>query len=200
AARQGAEAAIVIHETAPAGYPWEVVTGSWTGTQYHLAAEDKNMGHVIVEGWITHDFANKLFQNVGMTYEEAKQTALKDDFKPIPLDATMSTTLNNEIEKIESRNVVGILKGSERPDETIIYTAHWDHLGTNPDLEGDQIFNGALDNASGIAGLIEIAQKFASQDEKPERSILFLAVTAEESGLLGSKYYANNPIYPLGLT
>src|SRR5699024_7763677 len=98
------------------------------------------------------------------------------------------------------RNVVGILKGSERPDETIIYTAHWDHLGTNPDLEGDQIFNGALDNASGIAGLIEIAQKFASQDEKPERSILFLAVTAEESGLLGSKYYANNPIYPLGLT
>src|SRR5699024_8879266 len=116
------------------------------------------------------------------------------------LDVTMSTTLHNDIEKMKSRNVAGVMKGSERPEETIIYMAHWDHLGTNPNLEGDQIFNGAVDNANGVAGLIELAEKFGSLKEKPARSVVFLAVTAEESGLLGSKYYANNPLYPLGLT
>lgn len=199
AARQGAEAAIVIHETDPAGYPWEVVSSN-TGAQYHLAADDKNMDDVKVEGWFTHEFANRLFKNIGTTYAEAKESALEEDFEPIPLEASMSTTLNNNIEEIRSENVAGILKGSKKPDETIIYTAHWDHLGTDPSLEGDQIYNGALDNGSGIAGLIEMGEKFSSLENKPERSILFLAVTAEESGLLGSQYYANNPIYPLGKT
>lgn len=200
AARQGAAGAIVIHETAPAGYPWAVVTGSWTGPQYHLVPDNKNMNRAKVEGWITHEFANKLFQNIGMTYKEAKEAALKDDFEPIPLDVTMSTTLHNEIEKTKSRNVAGVLKGSERPEETVIYSAHWDHLGTNPNLEGDKIFNGAVDNATGIAGLIELAEKFGGLEKNPARSVLFLAVTAEESGLLGSEYYANNPLFPLSLT
>lgn len=200
AARQGAAAAIVIHETAPAGYPWEVVTGSWSGPQYHLVPENKNMDRAKVEGWITHQFANKLFENIGMTYEEAKKAALQEDFEPIPLDVTMSTTLNNSIEKMKSRNVAGVLKGSKRPKETVIYMAHWDHLGTDPNLEGDKIYNGAVDNASGIAGLIELAEKYGSLGEKPARSVLFLAVTAEESGLLGSKYFANNPLFPLGST
>ncbi|HET6527676.1 MAG TPA: M28 family metallopeptidase [Balneolaceae bacterium] len=201
AARQGAAGAIIIHETAPAGYPWEVVTGSWTGAQYDLVPPNNNMDRVKVEGWITHQFANKLFQHIGMTYEEAKKAALEDDFEPISLEASISTTLNNTIKKTTSRNVAGVLEGSERPDESVIYMAHWDHLGTNPNLEGDdKIYNGAVDNATGVAGLIEIAEKFAAREEQPERSVVFLAVTAEESGLLGSKYYANNPLYPLALT
>lgn len=200
AARQGAAAAIVIHETVPAGYPWEVVTGSWSGPQYYMVPDNKNMDRVKVEGWITHQFANRLFQNIGLTYEEAKKVAMQEDFEPIPLNVTMSVTLHNKIEKMKSRNVVGVLKGSKRPKETVIYMAHWDHLGTDTTLTGDQIYNGAVDNATGVAGLIEIAEKFAGLKENPARSVVFLAVTAEESGLLGSKYYANNPIYPLGLT
>lgn len=201
AARQGAAGAIVIHETAPAGYPWEVVTGSWTGPQYDLVPPNNNMDRVKVEGWITHQFANELFQHIGMTYEEAKKAALEDDFEPIPLKTAISTTLNNTIKKTTSRNVTGVLKGSERPEESVIYMAHWDHLGTNPNLEAeDKVYNGAVDNATGVSGLIELAEKFAGLEETPERSVVFLAVTAEESGLLGSKYYANNPLYPLALT
>ncbi len=201
AARQGAAGAIVIHETAPAGYPWEVVTGSWTGPQYDLVPPNKNMDRVKVEGWITHEFTNRLFENVGLTYEEAKQAALEENFEAIPLDATIRTTLNNTLKQTISRNVAGVLEGSERPEETVLYMAHWDHIGTNPNLEGeDKIYNGTVDNATGIAGLIEIAEKFAGLEENPQRSVVFLAVTAEESGLLGSKYYANNPMYPLAQT
>ncbi len=159
------------------------------------------MDRVKAEGWITHQFANKLFKSIGMSYEEAKKAALQENFEPIPLEATISTTLNNTIKKTTSRNVAGVLKGSERPEETVIYMAHWDHLGTNPNLEGeDKIYNGAVDNATGVAGLIEIAEKFAGLEENPERSVVFLAVTAEESGLLGSRYYANNPLFPLAQT
>ncbi|HET6630601.1 MAG TPA: M28 family metallopeptidase [Woeseiaceae bacterium] len=199
AARQGAAGAIVIHETEPAGYPWEVVTGSWTGPQYDLVPENENMDRVKVEGWITHEIADQLFQHIGMSLDAAKQAALQEDFEPIPLEATMSTVLNNTIEKTNSRNVVGVIEGSARPQESVLYMAHWDHLGTDPNLEGDQIYNGAVDNATGVAGLIELAGKF-SAGEPPERSVVFLAVTAEESGLLGSKYYANNPAWPLELT
>lgn len=201
AARQGAAGAIVIHETRPAGYPWEVVSGSWTGPQYDLVPENKNMDRVKVEGWITHQVANKLFQNIGMTYEQAKKVAIQEDFEPIPLEATISTTLNNTIEQTTSRNVVGVLKGSKRPQESVLYSAHWDHLGTNPNLESpDKIYNGAVDNATGVAGLIELAEKFAAREVAPERSVVFLSVTAEESGLLGSRYYANNPSFSLPLT
>lgn len=199
AARQGAAGAIVIHETNPAGYPWEVVTGSWTGPQYDLVPENENMDRAKVEGWITREIADRLFQHIGMSYEEAKGAALQEDFEPIPLEATMSTALNNTVEKTTSRNVVGVLEGSARPRESVVYMAHWDHLGTDPNLEGDQIYNGAVDNATGVAGLIELAERFGN-GEAPERSVVFLAVTAEESGLLGSKYYANNPAWPLELT
>lgn len=201
AARQGAAAAIIIHETAPAGYPWLVVSKGWSGPQYYMKSDNKNMDRVKVEGWIQHQFANKLFKNIGLTYKEAKKVAMKEDFKPIPLNVTMSTDLHSAIKQTTSRNVVGRLKGSKRPEETVIYTAHWDHLGTNPNLEGkDKIYNGAVDNATGISALIELAQKFAGLKNRPKRSILFLAVTAEESGLLGAKYYASHPLYPIAKT
>lgn len=198
-ARQGAAGAIVIHETAPAGYPWEVVTGSWTGPQYDLVPENENMDRVKVEGWITQEVAERLFQHVGMSLDAAREAALQKDFEPIPLATTLSTALHNTIKKTTSRNVLGVIEGSARPQESVLYMAHWDHLGTDPGLEGDQIYNGAVDNATGVAGLIELARKFRA-GEPPERSVLFLAVTAEESGLLGSKYYADNPAWPLALT
>lgn len=200
AARQGAAGAIVIHETGPAGYPWGVVSGGWSGPQYDMQAENKHMNRVKLEGWITHQLANKLLQRVGLTYEEAKEMALQKDFEPIPLEVKVNAELYNKIERTQSRNVVGVLPGKKRPKETIIYTAHWDHLGTDPNLEGeDKIYNGAIDNATGVAALIEIAEKFAAQGAT-ERSVVFLAVTAEESGLLGSKYYAEHPLFPLSRT
>ncbi len=201
AARQGAAAAIIIHETQPAGYPWLVVSKGWSGPQYDLVPDNKNMDRVKVEGWITHQFANKLFKNIGLTYEEAKKRAMQEDFKPLPLEVSMSTNLHNTIKKTTSRNVIGVLKGSKRPEETIIYTAHWDHLGTAASLDQeDKIYNGAIDNATGVSALIELAEKFSGLEQNPARSVVFLAVTAEESGLLGSKYYANNPLYPLAKT
>lgn len=200
AARQGAAGAIVIHETGPAGYPWEVVSGSWTGPQFDLVAADRNMNRAAVEGWITQNIAEQLFLSIGETYEGMKQAALAEDFRPVPLQATASTRIRNTIKESTSRNVIAALPGSERPDETVIYTAHWDHLGTDPTAEGDGIFNGAVDNATGVGGLLELAEAFKSLPENPARTIVFLAVTAEESGLLGSRWYAENPVYPLAKT
>ena len=201
AARQGAAGAIVVHEDKAAGYPWEVVSGSWSGAQYMLFTEDGNAGNVAVESWITQSAAEELFSKSGMNYQEMVDTAGQVGFKPAVMGATVSTTLENTSRQSTSYNVGGVIKGSERPDELFIYTAHWDHLGIKP-VEGadDVIFNGAQDNATGTAGIIEMAQAFKALPVAPERSVMFLAVTAEESGLLGSKAYADNPPFPMSKT
>ncbi len=196
AARQGATAAIVIHETGAAGYPWEVVSGSWAGAQFDLAAENDNMHRVEFEGWITQDAAKQLFSASGHDYDALAQAAATREFEAVPLDATASVALSNTIRRSQSANIAAMIEGSERPDEVFVYMGHWDHLGTQ-DGEGDQIFNGAVDNATGTAALLEMAEAFKALPQAPKRSILFLAVTAEESGLLGSAYYAANPLFPI---
>jgi Zn-dependent M28 family amino/carboxypeptidase len=200
AARQGAAGAIIVHETEPAAYPWAVVEGSWSGPQHDLVAPDKNFSRTSIEAWMTFDQATQLFENAGADYARAKASATSRDFKPQPLGLTVSTSLTNEISIANSKNVLGLLEGSEQPDEIVVFTAHWDHLGKDPHLEGDQIYNGAVDNATGTAALIVLADAFLKAEEKPKRSLLFLAVTAEESGLLGSKHYGENPVYPLAKT
>ena len=201
AARQGAAGAIVVHEEAAAGYPWEVVTGSWTGPQFGQAAADGNMGRLAVEGWMREDVAREIFGATGHSYDVLAGQAARGGFAAVPLGASASVTLSNDIQRSESKNVLALLRGSDRPDEYVIYTAHWDHFGrsADPAME-DPIFNGAFDNATGTAGLIELARAFAAMPERPARSVLFLAVTAEEQGLLGSAYYAANPVYPTAST
>ena len=198
AAQVGAAAALIIHETGPAGYPWAVVENSWTGEQFALAAADKNMGTVPVQAWISNDKAMALLDKLGQDFEALKQAAVRKDFKPVPLKAKASFAIRNEVREVQSQNVVAALPGTEKPDEWVVYSAHWDHLGTNPDLEGDKIYNGALDNATGVAGVLEIARAF--RQAPPKRSTLFMLVTAEEQGLLGAKHYAANPLYPLDKT
>ncbi len=195
AARQGAAAAFIIHETGPAGYPWDVVRGSWSGPQFTLVNEQNNMDRCAIEGWVTHDTAEKIFEQAGMDLETLEKEALMRGFRGKALGLKASAALRNRLRKVTSRNVLALLPGSERPDEVIIYTAHWDHFGKDPSLEGDQIYNGALDNATGTAGLLVLAKAFARLPQRPRRSILFLAVTAEEQGLLGSAYYATHPVY-----
>ncbi|MFQ5772832.1 MAG: M28 family metallopeptidase, partial [bacterium] len=196
AARQGAEGALIVHETKPAGYPWEVVSGSWSGPQFDLVSEDNNMSRCAVEGWLTVESTKEIFKQAGLDYETMKTNAAKRDFKAGSLGLQASLTLQNDIEHSSSNNVIAVLPGQKRADEYIFYMAHWDHFGLDPNREGDKIFNGALDNASGTAGLIELAEAFTKLSTPPARSIAFLAVTAEEQGLLGSKYYATHPIYP----
>ncbi|MCG8603806.1 M28 family metallopeptidase [bacterium] len=200
AARQGAAGALIVHETGPAGYPWEVVTGSWSGAQFDLVSEDNNMSRCSVEGWITHDSARLLFEKAELDFEQLKGDAAKPNFKAVPLAMTAGLTLQNNIEHSDSKNVIAVLPGSQRPDEHVFYVAHWDHFGMDTSKEGDNIYNGALDNATGTAGLIELTKAFTALEKPPERSIAFLAVTAEEQGLLGSKHYAENPIYPVTKT
>ncbi|MBB5210715.1 M28 family metallopeptidase [Microbulbifer hydrolyticus] len=201
AARQGAAGAIIIHETGAAGYPWEVVSGSWSGAQISLEAADKNADRVAVESWITSDAAKSLFSAAGLDLTEEMDAAKQQGFKPKPLNLTASVDLTSKVRTSNSRNVVAKIEGSKYPEEAIIYTAHWDHLGVNTHADdGDQIFNGAVDNATGTAGLLAMAHQVAKMPQAPERSLVFVAVTAEESGLLGSKYYAANPVIPLGKT
>ncbi|MCW8128105.1 M28 family metallopeptidase [Microbulbifer halophilus] len=201
AARQGADGAIVIHETGAAGYPWEVVSGSWSGTQISLAAEDKNTDRVAVEAWMTDDSAKAIFEAAGLDLAVETEAAKNRDFKAKPLNLNASVKLKNQLRTSDSRNVVAKLPGTEHPDEAVIYTAHWDHLGINENTAGeDHIFNGAVDNATGTAGLLAMARQAAAMPERPKRSLVFVAVTAEESGLLGSKYYAANPVVPLEKT
>jgi len=196
AARQGAAGALIIHETGPAGYPWEVVTGSWTGPQFDLVAEDNNMSRLQVEGWLTTEAARTVLAEAGEELEELRVRALSGDFRPLPLGTELSLRLQNEIRRSTSNNVVARLAGRERPDEVVVYMAHWDHLGRTPDFVDDGIFNGAVDNASGTAALLELARAFAALEPAPARSVLFLGVTAEEQGLLGSAWYAANPAFP----
>ena len=203
ASEKGAAAAIIVHETGPAGYPFEVVSGSWGGENFGIQRPDNNMGRVPVEGWMTYDKVNELCRMAGLDLAKLKMDALKKDFKPVTLPgATASFKVENTLRKIDSHNVLAKLEGSDpaHKDEYVIYTAHWDHLGKDPTLAGDQIFNGAADNASGSAGLLEIARAYSKLTPAPKRSILFLSVTAEEQGLLGSEYYAENPLYPLNKT
>ncbi|MDO8861262.1 M28 family metallopeptidase [Haliea sp. E1-2-M8] len=201
AVRQGAAAALIVHETDAASYPWEVVRNSWSGANIGLTADDGHRDKLAIEGWLPLAQAEALFTAAGLDYQASKQAAQKPGFKARPLTGfSASVQLENSLADSLSRNVVALIPGSTHPDEVIIYTAHWDHLGVRPDDEGDNIYNGASDNASGVAGLLAIARQFLAQETPPERSILFLAVTAEESGLLGSKFYSENPIFPAAKT
>ncbi|MFY9607787.1 MAG: M28 family metallopeptidase [Blastocatellia bacterium] len=202
ASRKGAAAAIVVHETGPAGYPWEVVSGSWGRENFDIKSPDKNMNRVAVESWIQLDRARELFAAGGKNFDQLKKEALSKDFKPVALGAKASFTIKNTLREVDSRNVVAKVEGADPKlkDEYVIYSAHWDHLGKDEKLQGDQIYNGALDNASGTAGLLELAEAFTRLPAPPKRSVLFLAVTAEEKGLLGAKYYAEHPLYPLEKT
>ena len=201
AARQGAAAAIIIHDTAGAAYGWDVVKNSWSGSQFDLLASDEPAPRLPLQGWITGETAKTLFADAGLDVDKLRDAAGKRGFKAVPLgDAKLDATLKNSIRQSQSRNVIAKLRGSKRPDEAIVYSAHWDHLGTHPDEPGDNIYNGAIDNATGVAGVLEIAEQFTVQSPKPERSVIFLLVTLEESGLLGSAYYAAHPVIPLANT
>ncbi|HWT41973.1 MAG TPA: M28 family metallopeptidase [Sphingopyxis sp.] len=200
AARQGAAAVLIVHDTEPAAYGWNVVESSNTGTQY--LAESKNGGadQTVANGWIQLPKAKELFASAGQDFDKLRDAAKKKGFKPVALTGVKANFgFDNEISKKMSRNVIGVLPGAKRPDEYVLYTGHWDHLGRCTPVAGDDICNGAVDNASGIAGLVTLAQAFHKAGA-PDRSIVFLAVTAEESGLLGSKYYAENPVFPLAQT
>lgn len=196
ASRQGAAAALIVHETAPASYGWSVVANSWSGPQYGLVSADGGASRVAVEGWLTLAAAQQVFASAGKDFATEKANALAGPYHSA-LGLKASTTVRNTFSKSSSYNVLATVRGSELPDEHVIYTAHWDHLGTDTSLDGDQIYNGFRDNATGTAGILSIANAFASLTEKPKRSISFLIVTAEEQGLLGSKYYAQSPIIPL---
>ncbi len=200
-ARQGAAGVLIVHETAPASYGWATVAGSNTNTMFDVVRQNPAEAHPALEGWIQRDLAVDLFKRAGLDFEALKKQAQSRDFQPVELKGeTFSANYQVKNEVITSHNVVARLQGSTHPDETIIYSGHWDHIGVGePDARGDRIFNGAMDNASGTAALVELARGFASQP-KPQRSVVFLAVTAEEKGLLGSEYYANNPLYPLAKT
>ncbi|MGI8782887.1 MAG: M28 family metallopeptidase [Acidobacteriota bacterium] len=202
ASEKGAAAAIIVHETGPAGYPYEVIAGSWGRENFDIQRPDKNMGRVAVESWISLETAQRLFKLAGQDFEALKEAAQSKDFSPVPLGAQATFHLKNELREVKSANVVARLEGSDPKlrDEHVVYSAHWDHLGRDDKRKGDQIFNGAIDNASGIAGLLELAEAYTKLGRAPRRSILFLAVTAEEKGLLGAKYYAGNPLYPLART
>jgi len=199
ASRQGAQAVFIVHETAPASYGWSVVANSWSGPQYGLVSSDAGAGRVAVEGWLSYDAAVKVFKEAGLDFEKEKAEALKGPYAKA-LNTKASITVNNKIEKSKSFNVLATLPGAQMPDEHIIYTAHWDHLGTDANKDGDQIYNGAHDNATGVAAILSMAKAFGSLDNPPKRSVSMLVVTAEEQGLLGSKYYAENPIIPLNKT
>ncbi|MCW0414161.1 M28 family metallopeptidase [Xanthomonas sacchari] len=197
AARKGAAAALIVHDTPGASYGWDVVKNSWSGAQYDLPAKDDPEPRIPVQGWLTAEAAKQLFADAGLDLAQAYKDASKRGFKPIPLKAKLSVDLKSTIAEKTSRNVVGVLPGSSRADEAVLYMAHWDHLGKHEGEPGDNIYNGAVDNATGVAGILEIAEAFAHQQPKPERSVVFLAVTLEESGLLGSKYYVAHPTFPL---
>lgn len=202
ASEKGAAACIIVHETAPAGYPYEVVSGSWGRENFDIVRADKNMGRVAIESWLTSERARQLFTASGQDFDALKRAATRKDFKPVSLNARANFTLKNTLRTINSQNVIAKIEGSDArlKNEYVIYSAHWDHFGRDPKMQGDGIFNGALDNASGTAGLLEIAEALSKVTPKPKRTIIFLAVTAEERGLLGAKYYATNPLYPLNKT
>jgi Zn-dependent M28 family amino/carboxypeptidase len=199
AAKKGAAAAIIIHETEPAAYPWQVVRSSWSKENFELDNPNKNMDAVPARSWITLDVAKKLLADSGHDFDALKKSAITRDFRPVALKDEVNIDIKQQVRSFKSHNVIGKLEGSDPKlnSEYVIYTAHWDHLGRHPELQADQIFNGAIDNASGVASVIEIAGAFSKVNPPPKRSVLFMATTAEEAGLLGAKYYAEHPLYPL---
>jgi Zn-dependent M28 family amino/carboxypeptidase len=204
AAELGAAGCLIVHETDPAGYPWEVVRDSWGGEVFNLVAADKNMHRAAVEGWITHERAQELFRAAGLDYETEKKKAVSADFRPVPLGMRAQLDIHNTLRTIQSHNVIAKRTGSDPAlkNQYVIYSAHWDHFGIGPEVNGDTIYHGARDNASGTAALIEIARAYAQlkPESAPKRTVLFLSVTAEEQGLLGSEYYAEHPLYPVSRT
>jgi Zn-dependent M28 family amino/carboxypeptidase len=200
AARQGAAAVLIIHDTAPAAYGWNVVNSSWTGTQFLAQSKDGGKSQTQANGWIQKSVAKDIFAAAGQNLEKQMAAAKQKGFKAVPLNLTASLSFENDITRKASKNVIGVMKGSKRPDEYVLYTAHWDHLGRcTAAADGDDICNGAVDNATGTAALVALAEGYTKAGA-PDRSVVFLAVTAEESGLLGSKYYAENPVFPLSQT
>ncbi len=198
AARQGAEAVFIVHETAPAAYGWGVVQNSNTGTKFTLVDAKNNQGQVGVMGWVQHETAQKIFTKAGLDFDTLKQQAAKPNFKAIPLKLSAQLTLNNRIERAESHNVAALLPGKTRPDEVVMMHAHWDHLGTVIEEGKSEILNGAVDNASGVAGVLALARYFKQQAKTAplDRSVLFSAFTAEETGLIGAQHFAQHPSVP----
>jgi Zn-dependent M28 family amino/carboxypeptidase len=200
AARQGAAACLIVHDTEGAGYGWPVVVNGWVGPQFSLPTSEDTAPRLPVAGWLTADAARRLFAKAGADFDALKKSADIRGFKGSPLKTKLSVTLHSQIRNVLSTNVLALLPGSQRPEEVIVYSAHWDHFGRDPNLKGDQIYNGAVDNGTGVAALLEIADAFAHQQPPPQRSILFLSTTLEEAGLLGSRYYTLHPTRPLGKT
>lgn len=199
AGRQGAAGVLIIHDTKAASYGWDVVRTGWSGPQMDLDIKENIEPKAQYEGWLSAETAKKIFKLAGLN-DQIIETAKKPGFKAVPLHISTSIAINNKLKHAKSNNVIAKIEGSKRPDETIIYTAHWDHLGIGEALNGDSIYNGAIDNAAGVSALFEIAKAFKAAKVKPERTIVFIALTAEEQGLLGSAYYSSNPIYPVNKT
>lgn len=195
AGRQGAAGAIIIHETAPASYPWAVIQSSTGSARWDIVRTDRGASRAGFEGWINNDVAMETFRRANLDFAELKQRAQRRGFRAVRMNLTGSLRLETSTEERTTQNVVGVLPGAERPDETILYSAHWDHLGRCPAINGDDICNGALDNATGTAALIELARRFSAEG-RPQRSVAFIALTAEEQGLLGALYYMQHPVFP----
>jgi Zn-dependent M28 family amino/carboxypeptidase len=201
AARQGAAMCLMVHTTDDAaGYPWSVVMNSWGGPQLALPASEDPAPRLPVAGWLTRDAAQRLFAKAGLDFDKLAAAADHRGFKAVPLKATASITLDSKIEHGSANNVLGMIKGTTHPDQVVVYSAHWDHLGEDDSLKGDKIYNGAVDNGTGVSALLEIAKAFKAQQPAPQRNVLFAAVTLEESGLLGSLYYTKHPVFPMDKT
>ncbi len=200
ASRQGAAAAIIVHQTAPASYDWSVVRNSWSGPQFYLDSADGNADRTQLEGWITEARARQLMELAGQDFDALAAAAVRRGFRPVPLGVKASGGVRNAIRHKRSPNIAGLMPGKDRPDEFVVYMGHWDHLGVDDSTEGDRIYNGAVDNATGVAGILTIARAYRDMLPGASRSVLFLAVTAEESGLLGSEYYVEHPLVPLEKT
>ncbi len=201
AMRQGADAALIVHQTGPAAYGWDVVRNSNTGPLLEPDAADGHAGRVAIEGWVTLEATRRICALAGQDFETLEKAATQPGFRAVPLGVSANVAVRNAVRRAESANVVGVLRGARHPDEVVIYMAHWDHLGKSLAFgpQNDAIYNGAVDNATGVAGILEIAKAFRA-GPRPDRSVVFMAVTAEESGLLGSAYYAQQPLFPLART
>ena len=199
AARRGAKGCLIIHETGQAGYPWKVVANNGETTKLYLKPDNGYQDRCAFEGWISQSAAEQLFSACGMSFDQAKKLAIQKNFKPVVLPVKVSGWIKSSFETNTSHNVCGLIRGSKQPDEVVVYTAHWDHLGVGTPVNGDSIYNGATDNASAVAWMLEIARGFKN-GPVPERSVLFLSVTSEESGLLGSEFYTAHPFFPMNKT
>ena len=200
AARQGAQGVLIIHETEPAGYPWSVVLNGAIQPKLYLQADDNYMSMCALEGWLTKDAATELFSLAGFNLKDLMGKAKEKGFKAINLKSRLSLNIQSTHKEAISKNVIGVIPGSERPDEVIIYSSHWDHLGIGPVVNGDSIYNGAVDNGTTTAWMLEIAEAFMNLKKRPARTIMIFSPTAEEQGLMGSYYYATHPLYPLNKT